>query len=112
MKFQEYNIGDVVFRHGDVLLKKTNRCIEVATKKTREALYSGQNHNHDIVGEYYLSEVMADGKRYLGVKDVMLLHPEHGAISINAAEINNTELEIDIQQEYDHFLEESRRVID
>jgi hypothetical protein len=53
------------------------------------------------------------GKRFLGILDFVILdHDEHGPQKWGSHETGNTELEIVIAQEYDHWLEESRAVID
>lgn len=106
----KYNVGEVIFRHGDLLLKKTDRPIRKDGGPTvaQAVLLAGQNHNHTLTGEFRVYE--DGGKRYLEVlKTSMFDHDEHGKLQIKK---RPTALELRQQVEYDHFLEESRAVID
>lgn len=108
-KLSSYEAGDTVYRHGDVLLKKTDRKIAEGGKAlTRIVLHKGQNHDHTLQG--YFSLVEDGGRKFIEVlKPSTLDHEEHGPIKLQPMD---TALELDIQLEYDHFLKESRQVID
>lgn len=105
----KYNIGEVVFRHGDVLLRKTDKQNGHNSPIVSQAvLHAGQNHNHTMTGEFRMFE--EDGKKYVEILGPTTLgHNEHGSLSLKR---RKTALEVGIQVEYDHWLEESRQVID
>lgn len=112
--FKDFDVGETLFRHGDVHLKKTKNSIDQKNTfpiAVSGLLHKGQNHHHMVNGSFYTRE--EDGRKFLGIIGQSILdHEEHGQISIDPAEIESTELQVDIQLEYDHFLEESRQVID
>jgi hypothetical protein len=110
--FMEFDVGQVVGRHGDVLLAKTENQIRADLPLQKSAvLHAGNNHNHMVSGAFYVRE--DGGKRFLGVVDTATLsHDEHGDQPWGVQEVYGTELEVRIAQEYDHWLEESRAVID
>jgi len=105
----DYQNGDTLYRHGDVMLKKTSipltRDIPTAVSAL---LHKGENHHHMLGGEFYIRE--HGGEKYVGVTGpTTLTHEEHGPITLTP---DGTELQVAIQLEYDHFLEESREVVD
>lgn len=108
MKELNYTIGDTIIRHGDVHLKKwDNPCSNNIPTATQALLHKGENHHHRLNGGSFKIEEK-DGNKYLEVvKETKLEHEEHNTISITPGFYL-----IDIQVEYDHWLEESRRVID
>lgn len=95
-------------QQGDVIIKKVS---EVKGKKLKHltlALGEATGHHHTIVeGDAELYE--DNGKLFLRVNSetAVLGHQEHKAV-----EIPQGEYEIGIVREYDHFLEESRKVVD
>ena len=114
-QFAALQVGDVVARHGDVILKRTDRKVDTTRAPLpKMTLYKGVNNTHDIAGAFYVTE--DEGKRYVGLLgEAKLSHAEHsqrGDMALDAATIEHTELEQAIQLEYDHWLEESRQVID
>ena len=95
-------LGDVVIRHGDVLIKKHDQALE-GPISAQGLLYQGQNHSHYIKsGAFILKDNLLDVRDHC-----ILTHAEHGDLTIPIGLYL-----VDIQQEYDHFLEESRNVID
>lgn len=97
-----FSLGDVVFRHGDVLLKKNDQKLD-GPIAVQGLLYQGQNHSHYLKsGEWILKDNILDVRA-----ESVLTHAEHGDITLPVGLYL-----VDIQQEYDHFLEESRNVID
>ncbi len=107
-----FALNDTLFRHGDVMLKKTGSPVrgDIPVMKTG-LLHKGEQHHHSLEGNFY---IRFDGeKKYLGILgQTTLIHEEHGPIPLSPDVLENTELLVDIQMEYDHFLEESRQVID
>lgn len=97
------------YQQGDVLIKKIDG--EIKGKKLNHlTLAEGEvtGHSHQIKNggaELYL----LNGVMFLKVltDNVTLLHEEH-----NPVEIKKGNYQISIVKEYDHFLEESREVID
>jgi len=99
---EQYNLGDVLYRHGDVLLKKHDVAPEGEVQKSG-LLYQGQNHSHYIKsGAYILKDNILDVRDHC-----ILTHEEHGDITLPVGLYL-----VDIQQEYDHLTMESRNVID
>lgn len=91
---------------GDVLYKKIDKLPSRAKKLKGNLIHKGQNHHHTIRGRFELLE--KDGKMFINVKAKSYLeHEEHSTL-----EIQKGFYEKDIVEEYDHFLEESRAVID
>lgn len=98
----QFNHGDVIYRHGDVLIKKHDVALEGEMQKSG-LLYQGQNHSHYIKSGAFIFK-----DNILDVRDhCILTHAEHGDITIPVGLYL-----VDVQQEYDHFLQESRNVID
>lgn len=96
-------------RHGDIMIKtfegfKIPKEVKLAPVKS---LFKGQHHEHFIAsGKATHGE--KDGKRYLRVvKPVVVDHDEHGKGDIPVGDYY-----VEQKLEYDHFLEESRQVID
>jgi hypothetical protein len=91
---------------GDVLYFEVSAIPETAKKIKGNLIHQGRDHHHLIEGKF---ELMKDG-------DVMfikangkckLTHPEHKTIELPKGLYKK-----EIVQEYDHFLEESRKVVD
>ena len=105
-----HEIGDVLFRHGDVLLKKSDGKALKRKALTKAVLHKGQNHEHTIKGKFYIRE--KDGQKYVGLLGPCTLgHAEHGPLKMTPKQAGG-ELLVAIQNEYDHLSEESRKVID
>jgi len=109
--FADFSVGQTIGRHGDVNLKKTANPIRTDQPLFTGILHAGNNHNHTGTGAYY---VRTEGEeRFIGILDSLTLdHEEHGPQKWGAHETGGTELKIEIAQEYDHWLEESRQMID
>lgn len=93
------------YQQGDVLIKKTEAVKAKAVQGS--LLHKGQNHNHTLKGGEF--KILSDGdKKYLKVdKATTLTHIEHRHFKIPKGFYA-----VEIVKEYDHFLEESRNVID
>ena len=91
---------------GDVLYKLTDTLPSNATKLTGNLIHKGNNNYHRIEGDFELYEL--DSKMFIIAKDnCELIHEEHKTIIMPMGIY-----EKGIVLEYDHFLEESREVID
>lgn len=98
-------------QQGDVSIKSVavipqGRVVE--RKKRGYVLADGEVTGHAHVIEDEIKMIEVDGILYIGCEtDVVVKHEEHGAITIPAGNY-----QIGIVQEYDHFAEEARNVID
>lgn len=97
-------------RHGDVMVKTYDgfKIPKGAKLKAVKVLHQGNNHEHYIsAGRALVGE--KDGKKYLRVvgKSATLDHLEHGK-----GQVPSGDYYVEIKSEFDHFLEESRAVID
>lgn len=94
------------YQTGDVLYKQIDKKPKGFKKAKGNLIHKGNSHNHTISGNFELflnkSEMLINAK---GI--CKLLHPEHKTIVLPKGLYKK-----DILQEYDHFLEESRKVID
>lgn len=110
--FEDFEIGQTVYRHGDVHLKKTGTPVEHRTPSHQGVLHHGVNHDHTISGDYYIRE--EGGRKFLGIlSTASVSHSEHGVQTWSSSGLRrNTELEVAVAREYDHWLEESREVLD
>jgi len=98
------------FQQGDVLIESVDAIPTEAQRKSNNHVAEGEatGHYHEVVG---------DGVAVLKVGDVLFVdipedgakvtHQEHGDISLPAGKYRSR-----IVQEYDHFAEEARDVID
>lgn len=93
-------------QQGDILLKQYKGKIPGDPSKD-SLLHKGQNHHHRLSGGVYLLFDGKEGKFLDVVEDTSLTHEEHKTISIPCGKYK-----IEFVQEYDHWLEESRAVID
>ena len=91
------------YQQGDCLLKQVSEAKGKPTKSN--LLWKGQNHHHRVKGKYTI--LKSDNVIYLKSQGCTLFHEEHKDIKIDKGLY-----ELSIVQEYDHFLEESRAVID
>ena len=105
---KQFEIGEVVYRHGDVLLKKSGLVIS-GPIAVDARLHQGDNNSHMLKrGQFIIKDV--DGVTYLQVlRETVLDHSEHGPITILPSD---TAYMKDIQLEYSHWDEESRAVVD
>lgn len=96
-------------RHGDVMIK-TYEGFKIPDSVKLEpvrVLHGGNNHDHFFAsGKPLVGEM--EGKRFLKVvEDAVIDHEEHGK-----GDIPQGDYYVEIKQEYDHFLEESRQIQD
>ena len=102
----------MLLQQGDVLIKSSKipqGKKKIASKNGRLILAEGEatGHAHAIVSTD-VTLFGNDEKKWLKVeKDCVVTHEEHGTITIPVGEY-----EIGIVQEYDHFEEEARNVVD
>lgn len=93
------------FQQGDVLLKTCEKPREVIKLET-DLLWRGQNHHHRLRGKFKIAKNDA-GETFVHSKGAELFHEEHKTIQIPEGFYK-----LGIVLEYDHWLEESRQVID
>lgn len=92
-----------LYQQGDVLLKDGAKVKGKALKT--DLLWKGQNHHHRVKGRF---KILKHGEQiYLKSAGCKLFHEEHKEITIPKGDYA-----LSIVVEYDHWLEESRRVID
>lgn len=96
-----------VYRHGDVMIWSGAKIPKRIKLEVSKVLHKGENHSHDIIsGRAEIGE--NNGHKYLRCKrKITLDHIEHGKATLPAGDY-----EIKIKVEYDHFLEESKQVVD
>lgn len=94
------------FQTGDVLYKQVDKFPILRKKVNGNLIHKGENHHHTIKGKFALSE--KDGTMFIDAKATCLLqHEEHKTIKLPKGKYKK-----DLVNEFDHFLEESRKVID
>lgn len=94
------------FQTGDVLYKPVKTIPKKAKKIKGNLIHQGRDHHHLISGKFNLFQ---DGDN-LFIKATArceLTHPEHKTVTLPKGLYKK-----DIVMEYDHWLEESRKVID
>lgn len=107
MNLNEFAIGETVIRHGDVLLKRSDKKGK-GRYQSRALLYQGVNHHHRLEGGSFRVTEGEGGFKLLEVKaKTKLTHEEHKALPVAPGSY-----EVDIEREFDHWAEEARRVID
>ena len=94
-----------IYVQGDVLLKQIEKPKDVKILKT-DLLHKGANHHHKLRGKFKIA-VNKNGERFIHSKGCELYHEEHRSIQVSEGFYK-----MDIVVEYDHFLNESRQVID
>jgi len=97
---------------GDVILVKIDvipQGKKIERKEGKIVLAEGESTGHKhVITDDGAELYEKDGKLYLSVeKEVTLTHEEH-----NAVKIKEGKYEVRRAKEYDHFLEESRKVRD
>lgn len=98
-----------LLRHGDILLKQPDGFkIPKGVKMTAmKLLHQGLNHAHTIKKGRAVSGEL-NGVKYMRVKERMtVVHDEHGKGIVPVGDYI-----VEIKSEYDHFKEESKRVVD
>lgn len=98
------------YQHGDLLLKKIDKIPDGATEKGSDIILSGEhtNHHHRIGRNASAVILVLGAIQYLRVfDDTPITHEEHKERILPPGDY-----QIDQVREYDHFLEESRRVFD
>lgn len=94
------------YQQGDCLLKVSKIDLDSAKRVAGDLLFKGAQHHHRLRGGFEMYD--QDGARHLRVVgSAELFHEEHKTIPLAPGEYR-----LDFVQEYDHFLEESRQVID
>lgn len=93
------------FQQGDVLLKQAEKTPKGLKPFKGDLLYKGQNHHHRVRGKFKIAT--KENVTFLISSGCELFHEEHKAIKIPKGNY-----QLDIVREYDHWREESRRVID
>ena len=111
-RYLKHKEGKMFGFQGDVLLIKVDsipRGKKIARKERGLVLAEGESTGHaHVITDNGAELYEKDGKMYLSVeKEVTLNHEEHNAVKIAPGKY-----EVRIAKEYDHFLEESRRVAD
>lgn len=98
------------FQQGDCLLKwqnnssKDKMTINLVVLET-DLLHKGDNHHHRVRGNFKI--LKHENDIYLESSGCELFHEEH-----NTIEIPMGVYKLSLVQEYDHFKEEARNVID
>ncbi len=97
------------YQHGDVLIKSYEGKLEGKVLKTNILVESSiTTHKHQFSGGKYTLRKKNNDEFYLNVtKQTTIVHEEHKPIDIPIGKYRIT-----FVREYDHFLEEARRVID
>lgn len=98
----------IYYQQGDVLLKKRPNLGKVFNGKSLSTnlLWKGRQHHHRVKGKF---SILKDNQGTIILKSsgCTLFHEEHKDIKIPSGTYM-----LSIVQEFDHFLEESRAVID
>ena len=103
----------MLYQQGDVLIKSgkiPQKAKKIKSKDGKYVLAEGEatGHSHSIIDVPEVEFYKEDRQLFFKTtKDVTVTHEEHNPITIKSGEYL-----IDIVQEYDHFEEEARRVID
>lgn len=94
------------YQQGDVLLKQYKG--KMPGKEFKGSLlHKGEQHHHALSGGAFLI-IEGEKNKFLDVaEDTSLTHEEHKTIAIPRGQYK-----VEFVQEYDHWLEESRAVID
>lgn len=94
-------------QNGDVLLHQHVGDMPGTPLKGEALLHKGQNHHHILRGGAFLI-IQGESVKFLDVaEDTELTHEEHKTLVIPRGQYR-----IGFVQEYDHWLEESRNIID
>ncbi len=94
-------------QQGDVLMFKVDSKPKGLKKVKSNLVHKGNSHNHTLTGNFRLYETKELGIFIVANENCKLVHPEHKTIKLSKGIYKK-----EIVLEYDHFLEESRQVID
>jgi hypothetical protein len=101
----------MVIQQGDVVLTRIDSIPQgkkVERKERGYVLAEGESSGHAHTIEEEIEMVEKDGVLYIGCKgDTVIKHEEHKHVTLPAGNY-----QISIVREYDHFLEEARKVQD
>lgn len=92
-------------QQGDCLLFQVEKAPKGLKVVKSDLMFKGQNHHHRLRGKFKMG--VLEGKTYVVSNGAELFHEEHKTIKLPAGAYR-----LDHVQEYDHWLEESRQVID
>jgi hypothetical protein len=96
-----------MYQQGDCLLKIKKINFSGMKEVQTDLLFKGEQHHHRLRGDFHQFD-NADGNRFIKViGPTELFHEEHKSINLPAGDYA-----LEFVQEYDHWLEESRQVID
>lgn len=94
------------FQTGDILYKTTDLLPKDAEEISGNIIHKGNDHLHSIEGDYQL--YLLGNEMFILAKDTCNLnHEEHKTIKLPKGLYKK-----EIVLEYDHWLEESRNIID
>lgn len=107
----------VMYQQGDVLAKACESFNEAIPKnlemKEGKLLYQGAMNSHAFSSGKVLMGDVGEKRYFRVLEDADLSHAEHNPIGGNMKmTIPKGDYFLDIVREYDHLLEESRRIID
>jgi hypothetical protein len=98
-------------QQGDVKLKKINAILSDAVKIKTDIVHEGRNHVHKIKGKFEIYEL--NNTFFIRTKSKCTLeHDEHGLCPEEFRALPIGAWQKSIVNEYNHFLEESKKVID
>ena len=105
---EDFQDGQVIYRHGDVCFKKYSGPIDtISDLKTEGIIHAGNNNNHEYISGLFEIQEINGKKIVVVIEDSTIGHNEHG----NQTHPPGT-YEVSIAMEYSHHLEESFRVKD
>jgi hypothetical protein len=93
------------YQQGDCLLKEVETVPAKAKALRTDLLWKGQNHHHRVKGKFKIKKL--ESVLFVESQGAVLFHEEHKDIKLPKGIYA-----LSIVQEYDHWLEESRAVID
>ena len=93
-------------QQGDVILKKIEKLLENTKSIQGNLIHKGYSHSHTIQGDF---ELVESGNDFFVIakNNCQVVHEEHKPIVLESGIYHKV-----IVSEYDHFLEESREVVD
>jgi len=92
-------------QQGDVLLHREDSYPSTVEILKTDLLHKGQNHHHRVRGDFKIAK--NDSNTLLLSSGCELFHEEHKTLAIPEGVYR-----LGIVQEYDHWLEEARAVVD
>ena len=101
----------MLIQQGDVLLKEAEHIPNNWTKLETNIIHKGLNHIHAIEGDFQIYD--HQGTIYIRANSECLLnHDEHGKADRILRTLPKGTYIKSIVKEYDHWLEESKEVVD